>query len=60
MTGPTEAEDTRGQAADRVIDAAGFDSFPASDPPGWWSGPEPAAAPPGDHEDQEHEEDRWS
>ena len=26
--------------SDSMVDAAGLDSFPASDPPSWWSGAE--------------------
>jgi hypothetical protein len=37
--GPVAAEATY---LDRMVDDAGMDSFPASDPPSCWSGIEPA------------------
>lgn len=40
---------------DRTVDDAGLDSFPASDPPGWWAGTEPAPTP-----DQNEEDTRWA
>lgn len=32
---------------DRLVEDAGYDSFPASDPPSWWAGPDPERSHPG-------------
>jgi hypothetical protein len=43
MTAPTEPVQPRDRDA---VDLAGDSSFPASDPPSWWSGRDPDQAPP--------------
>jgi len=43
ITTQTDARPDRGDHRarhDRLVEAAGHDSFPASDPPSWWAGPE--------------------
>jgi hypothetical protein len=46
-----KARDAR-LALDRAVDAAGSDSFPASDPPAWWAGADDARASDVEHPDR--------
>jgi hypothetical protein len=41
----TAQDEAEGRASTDVVERCGLESFPASDPPSWWSGQQPAGEP---------------